>query len=127
MYYSLFDVFSIGIGPSSSHKVGPMRAGLRFVKMLTDTNLLVKTTRIQVVLYGSLALTGVGHGTPNAVVYGLLGLEADTIDMSVNHIGLVQSSQQICLNQIKNIPFNMDKDIVIYGDDGNVTLDFLNK
>ena len=113
MYYSLFDVFSIGIGPSSSHTVGPMRAGLRFVKMLTDTNLLVKTTRIQVVLYGSLALTGVGHGTPNAVVYGLLGLEADTIDMSVNHIGLVQSSQQICLNQIKNIPFNMDKDIVL--------------
>ena len=113
MYYSLFDVFSIGIGPSSSHTVGPMRAGLRFVKMLTDTNLLVKTTRVQVVLYGSLALTGVGHGTPNAVVYGLLGLEADTIDMSVNHIGLVQSSQQICLNQIKNIPFNMDKDIVL--------------
>ena len=68
MYHSFFDVFSIGIGPSSSHTVGPMRAALRYVKNLEQLKVFNQTEKIQVILYGSLALTGVGHGTPNAVV-----------------------------------------------------------
>ncbi len=72
---SLFDLFSIGIGPSSSHTVGPMRAANDFLQLLQDNRLFGSTTRICVELYGSLALTGKGHGTDKAI---LNGLEAKT-------------------------------------------------
>ena len=62
MAVSVFDLFKIGIGPSSSHTVGPMRAAKMFVELLEKQGLLGKTTRIGVQLYGSLGLTGVGHG-----------------------------------------------------------------
>ncbi|MBR6674539.1 MAG: L-serine ammonia-lyase, partial [Alphaproteobacteria bacterium] len=68
MYHSLFDVFSIGIGPSSSHTVGPMRAAGRFIETLRKKCLIKKVAQVKTTLYGSLALTGVGHGTPTAVV-----------------------------------------------------------
>ena len=77
---SLFELFKIGIGPSSSHTVGPMRAALRFVQTLAATNLLTTTNTVIVDLYGSLALTGIGHGTDGAVLLGLLGQAPDTID-----------------------------------------------
>jgi L-serine dehydratase len=70
---SLFELFKIGIGPSSSHTVGPMRAALRFVQELSGTGELQQVERVTVDLYGSLALTGTGHGTDRAVLLGLMG------------------------------------------------------
>ncbi|MHB1957461.1 MAG: L-serine ammonia-lyase [Acidobacteriaceae bacterium] len=79
---SLFDLFKIGIGPSSSHTVGPMRAARRFAVELDAAGLLATTTRVAVELYGSLALTGHGHGTDRAILLGLLGEQPDRIDPS---------------------------------------------
>ena len=73
MTVSVFDLFSIGIGPSSSHTVGPMRAAARFVTALADGGLLERTTRVQAELFGSLGATGHGHGSYNAVLWGLEG------------------------------------------------------
>jgi Serine dehydratase beta chain len=70
---STFDLFSIGIGPSSSHTVGPMRAAKIFVEDITGHGALTSIHALRVDLYGSLALTGVGHGTPNAILMGLEG------------------------------------------------------
>ena len=80
MNTSLFELFKIGIGPSSSHTVGPMRAALRFVQQLDASGQLPRTARVVVHLYGSLALTGLGHGTDRAILLGLLGEAPDTVD-----------------------------------------------
>ncbi|HET6602613.1 MAG TPA: L-serine ammonia-lyase [Xanthomonadaceae bacterium] len=81
MAVSIFDLFKIGIGPSSSHTVGPMRAGVRFAsRWLEETGYLDRTARVRVDLYGSLALTGRGHGTDKAVLLGLEGEWPDRID-----------------------------------------------
>ena len=77
---SVLDLFRIGIGPSSSHTVGPMRISRRFVGNLLRAEKLATTARIEVALQGSLALTGVGHGSIDAVVLGLLGQRPSTID-----------------------------------------------
>ncbi|UZP39069.1 hypothetical protein NXS19_006885 [Fusarium pseudograminearum] len=77
---STFDLFSIGIGPSSSHTVGPMRAGNIFVNDLIEANLLPKVNKIRVAIYGSLALTGEGHMTPSALLLGLEGNDVETVD-----------------------------------------------
>ena len=72
MAVSTFDLFKIGIGPSSSHTVGPMRAAARFVeKWLRESGDLARTARLRAEVYGSLALTGRGHGTDKAVMMGL--------------------------------------------------------
>lgn len=70
---SAFDIFKIGIGPSSSHTVGPMNAGKCFIDRLNDSGDLPRTTRITVDLYGSLSLTGKGHATDTAIIMGLAG------------------------------------------------------
>ena len=80
---SVFDMFSVGIGPSSSHTVGPMRASKLFTVDLEDADLLSKTTRVRVELFGSLGQTGIGHGTGKAVILGLAGYEPETIDTSI--------------------------------------------
>jgi L-serine dehydratase len=77
---SILDLFRIGIGPSSSHTVGPMRIARRFVKDLARAGLLADVTRVEVALQGSLALTGIGHGSVDAVVLGLLGERPSRID-----------------------------------------------
>lgn len=77
---SIFDLYTIGIGPSSSHSVGPMRAAAHFVSQLQQANQLARVQRLEVRLYGSLALTGVGHGTDKAVLMGLLGHLPETVD-----------------------------------------------
>jgi L-serine dehydratase len=71
MTVSVFDLFAIGIGPSSSHTVGPMKAARVFVTTLHATQQLTKVTRIKVELFGSLAFTGKGHGTDSAILLGL--------------------------------------------------------
>nr|WP_205864886.1 L-serine ammonia-lyase [Planctomonas sp. JC2975] len=79
------ELFSIGIGPSSSHTVGPMRAAERFAAALAEEGILPEVTRVSCVLHGSLAATGVGHGTPDAVVAGLSGMHPETCDPRVVH------------------------------------------
>ena len=74
-YVSAFELFSIGVGPSSSHTVGPLRAARDFVVRLRDSGVLERVARVTCTLYGSLGATGIGHGTPDAVVAGLRGLE----------------------------------------------------
>jgi L-serine dehydratase len=80
MSLSVFDIFKVGIGPSSSHTMGPMRAAREFVLNLKRDGLLAATSQIAVRLYGSLALTGIGHGTDRAVLAGLEGAEPETVD-----------------------------------------------
>ena len=79
-YVSVLDLFSVGVGPSSSHTVGPMRAAKAFVTTLAADDTLGTVAGLRVVLCGSLGATGVGHGTPDAVVAGLLGLDPETCD-----------------------------------------------
>ena len=80
MVCSTFDLFKIGVGPSSSHTMGPMTAACRFVEGLREKDLLDRTVRVEVDLYGSLALTGKGHATDHAVLLGLSGQRPDGID-----------------------------------------------
>ena len=113
MYYSLFEIFSVGIGPSSSHTVGPMRAAKRYVDNLKKNADIDAAKHVKVTLYGSLALTGVGHGTLNAVVYGLMGLEAKSLDLEKDYIGKVKSEHKLNLGGKNIIDFDFDEDIVL--------------
>src|SRR6201746_2137210 len=80
MAISVFDLFSIGIGPSSSHTVGPMRAARTFVTGLADDGLIDSVARVRAELFGSLGATGHGHGSDRAVVLGLLGERPETVE-----------------------------------------------
>src|SRR5579863_7192843 len=80
MSVSVFDIFKIGVGPSSSHTVGPMRAARQFLLDLEERGLFAGTAQVAVQLYGSLALTGKGHGTDRAVLLGLEGETPDGVD-----------------------------------------------
>ena len=82
MAISVFDLFKIGIGPSSSHTVGHMRAAALFVQGLRERALVEQVRRVEVQLYGSLWATGIGHGSDNAVIMGLMGEWPDAIDPS---------------------------------------------
>jgi len=99
MNTSLFELFKIGIGPSSSHTVGPMRAALRFVRELDAKHLLTPTATLTVDLYGSLALTGIGHGTDRAILLGLLGESPDTVDLTAidSLISTIRNTQTLNL------------------------------
>jgi L-serine dehydratase len=104
---SLFELFKIGIGPSSSHTVGPMRAALRFTGILESTGLLPRTAAVNVDLYGSLALTGIGHGTDRAILLGLLGEAPDKVDPATveSKIANLRSTGTLALNGTHTIPF----------------------
>src|ERR1700744_3931109 len=80
MTVSVFDLFKIGIGPSSSHTVGPMRAALMFATSLADDGLLDQVSAVRAELFGSLGATGHGHGSVKAVVLGLSGEHPETVD-----------------------------------------------
>ena len=81
MAISTFDLFTVGIGPSSSHTVGPMRAALQFVEALADTGRMTEVTRVQAEMYGSLGATGKGHGTAKAVLLGFEGDQPESVDV----------------------------------------------
>src|SRR6202521_2589855 len=104
---SIFDLFKIGIGPSSSHTVGPMLAARRFVQELTADKLLCQTDALTIDLYGSLALTGKGHGTDRAILLGLLGELPDTVDPATveARINTIRSTGQLALAGSVTIPF----------------------
>src|SRR5690242_21108737 len=80
MAISVFDLFSIGIGPSSSHTVGPMRAARTFAEGLADDGLLDRVARVRAELFGSLGATGHGHGSDRAVILGLEGERPESVD-----------------------------------------------
>ncbi|MBV7415022.1 L-serine ammonia-lyase [Aeromonas encheleia] len=96
---SVFDLFSIGIGPSSSHTVGPMRASCAFVNALKQAGHLSRTERVVVECYGSLGQTGKGHGTGKAIILGLAGFEPELVDIEAipAFLGQVEHSQTLRL------------------------------
>lgn len=97
MAISVFDLFKIGVGPSSSHTVGPMRAGALFVEALREQEMLAQVRRIEVLLYGSLSATGVGHGTDKAVIMGLMGEWPDKVDPLLIEPRLLDLRETQCL------------------------------
>jgi L-serine dehydratase len=107
MSLSVFDLFKIGIGPSSSHTVGPMRAAARFVEGLRRENLLADTHSLKIELYGSLGATGKGHGSDKAVLLGLEGEQPDTVDTeSVEaRLAAIRQSGELLLGGEKPIRF----------------------
>ncbi|RXU05437.1 L-serine ammonia-lyase, partial [Pseudomonas syringae] len=115
MAISVFDMFKIGIGPSSSHTVGPMRAGALFVTELRDHNRLHSVERIEVRLYGSLSATGIGHGSDRATVMGLMGEWPDQIDPSqVNQrIDALRADNQLKLARELAITFVWERDMCL--------------
>ncbi len=122
MAISAFELFSIGIGPSSSHTVGPMRAAKQFLEGLKLKHRLSNTTRVQVQLFGSLGATGKGHGSDKAVLGGLLGYDPDTVDPAVLN-GLVESvlsTGRLHLDRQKEIVFDPERDLEFSG----ICLDF---
>ena len=113
MAISVFDLFKIDIGPSSSHTVGPMRAAALFVQGLRERGELARVTRVEVQLYGSLSATGIGHGSDNAVIMGLMGEWPDAIDPS--QIGLriatLRETDTLLLDNRLAIPFVWARDM----------------
>lgn len=114
---SAFDLFSIGIGPSSSHTVGPMRAGNIFVTDLVGARLLSKVARLRVAIYGSLALTGEGHMTPSALLLGLEGANIETVDTAYvpDRFMQIKSGKRLRLgngDEVHEIDFDYGRDFV---------------
>jgi L-serine dehydratase len=114
MNLSIFDLFSIGIGPSSSHTVGPMLAANAFLQLLEEKKLLDKTDRIKVALYGSLALTGKGHGSDKAILNGLEYKNPETVipESMVPRMHEIFSSKELLLAGKKPIYFNEQEDLL---------------
>jgi L-serine dehydratase len=115
---SIFEIFKIGIGPSSSHTVGPMRAARQFVLDLEAAGLLPRSHRIVVELYGSLALTGLGHATDRAILLGLSGEAPDQIDPAdiENKIAAIRERQAIRLLGQYEIHFDEKRDLLFHKD-----------
>ena len=115
---SVFDIFKIGVGPSSSHTVGPMKAARQFVQELANTR--GSVARIQVTLHGSLAYTGKGHATDSAVVLGLMGCQPDTLDPDdvEDMLRAVQQSNRMTVPGCGEIDFAANDDLVFeYGEE----------
>ena len=112
---SLFELFKIGLGPSSSHTVGPMRAALSFVRGVERSGLLHEVARVQVDLYGSLALTGIGHGTDAAVFAGLSGEVPDSVAPD-RFAGIVSFAAQglLLLAGTRVVSFERERDLLFH-------------
>ncbi|MCC4273270.1 L-serine ammonia-lyase [Marinomonas communis] len=115
MSISVFDLFKIGIGPSSSHTVGPMAAAADFTQALLERKLTEDTARVLVELYGSLSATGKGHGTDHAVIMGLMGERPHSInpDCVTARIEALMSSQRLVLAPEHNIEFIWERDMLL--------------
>lgn len=118
MFISVFDLLSIGIGPSSSHTVGPMRAAHAFLIELKKHNFFDITSRIKVELYGSLALTGVGHKTDEAILLGLAGYLPETIDPEIipKELNRIRSKKKISILNERVISFDERMDLLFHKD-----------
>jgi L-serine dehydratase len=113
-YTSIVDLFKIGLGPSSSHTVGPMRAAALFVAELIALGAAPSASRVVVDLYGSLALTGRGHGTDRAVMLGLEGFRPESIapEEAEARVAAIRSLATLQLNGTSDIAFSPERDIV---------------
>jgi L-serine dehydratase len=111
---SAFDLFKIGIGPSSSHTVGPMRAARRFAARLERRGLLARTARVRVELYGSLGATGRGHGTDTAILLGLEGERPDLVDVAAipGRIAAIGATRRLRLLGAHEVAFDPAADLV---------------
>jgi L-serine dehydratase len=111
---SLFDLYKIGVGPSSSHTMGPMRAACRFVRELQQQGKLDVVERVQVALYGSLALTGLGHGTDRAVLLGLAGNEPASIDPAAieSTVAQIRATKEMKLAGKRSVNFDEVRDLL---------------
>jgi L-serine dehydratase len=116
MALSAFDLYSVGIGPSSSHTVGPMRAAKRFADRLAEAGLLHGVARVRAELFGSLGATGHGHGSPKAVVLGLEGEDPATTDTDVADLRLdrLREERLLTLAGSRRVPFELDNDLVMH-------------
>ena len=110
---SVFDILKIGVGPSSSHTLGPWRAAQKFTQSLSDRNLLQQVTAVRVLLYGSLAKTGKGHGTDIAIQLGLCGEDPVTFDVqSINsRIADIAAMKELLLGGLHEVQFDPREDI----------------
>ena len=118
MTASLFDLYKIGVGPSSSHTMGPMRAACRFARDLESAGLLDRIARVQVDLYGSLALTGLGHGTDRAILLGLAGNEPAAIDPAAieSTVAAIRASRRVDIAGKRRLEFDESRDVVFHRD-----------
>ncbi len=118
MTTSLFDLYKIGVGPSSSHTMGPMRAACRFARELDRSGLLDRAVRMKTDLYGSLALTGMGHATDRAILLGLAGNEPAAIDPAAieSAIAAMRSSRSIDLAGKRAVAFDEPIDLLFHRD-----------
>ncbi len=116
MAVSVFDLFKIGIGPSSSHTVGPMRAARMFVARLAHEGVLARTARVKSDLYGSLGATGKGHGSDKAVLLGLAGHEPDTVDIEKvpGELEAMRANRQVLLGGSQAISFDEAADLIMH-------------
>jgi L-serine dehydratase len=116
MPVSVFELFKVGIGPSSSHTVGPMRAARAFVRGLSQSGVLTQTVRIKSELYGSLAATGLGHGTDRALLLGLMGHEPDSVDTEAapGWVARCHQTGQLALAGGPSIHFSPVRDLVFH-------------
>ncbi|MET0699546.1 MAG: L-serine ammonia-lyase [Mycobacterium sp.] len=115
MAVGVFELFSVGIGPSSSHTVGPMRAAARFVAHLADAGVLDRAAGIRVELFGSLGATGQGHGTVDAVVLGLEGNAPESMDPPAGRarVAAIRDSGRLQLAAGPEVAFDIAADIVL--------------
>ena len=116
---SIGDIFKIGLGPSSSHTVGPMKAAAAFVGTLQQQGCLAQVQRIAVEIYGSLALTGIGHGTFDAVLLGLEGSLPHSIDLNgiPERLARINNSGSLHLPDGHALPFEVARDLVVRMDE----------
>lgn len=116
MAVSVFDLFKVGIGPSSSHTVGPMRAARLFVHALEGNELLARVANVRVELYGSLGATGKGHGSDTAVLLGLAGHEPDTVDADAipGMLKEIREHGSLVLNETHRVDFQERRDLLFY-------------
>ncbi|MEX5300380.1 L-serine ammonia-lyase [Kocuria sp. CPCC 205292] len=116
MALSVLDLFSVGIGPSSSHTVGPMRAAALFADGLRRDGLLESVARVRAELFGSLGATGHGHGSDKAVILGLQGADPETVDTDTADEQVRASTErgQLCLAGTHPVPFDRPKDVVMH-------------
>ncbi|THJ66542.1 L-serine ammonia-lyase [Arthrobacter echini] len=116
MALSVLDLFSVGIGPSSSHTVGPMRAAKLFADGLEEDGVLASTTRVQAELFGSLGATGRGHGSDKAVVLGFKGLDPETVDTAAadDLVAAAALDAELWVGGTRRVDFNWDEDVVLH-------------
>ena len=116
-FISVFDMLKIGVGPSSSHTLGPWRATQQWIEKLKTDSIFDGITHIHIDLYGSLSLTGKGHATDLAILLGLSGTDPEyiEIDSIESIISTIKDTNTLLLNGIKNVPYS-DKTVVFNRD-----------